>query len=130
MNINPVSFGQNYISKVHCKSQGAKCSSPLDFVEYDYSFYDLSHIDSSIGKLEKGPKNPISRYYEAYLHGDKKRFFGLEDGDGEIKAFMETEKKKGDKKYTVTKIWPEGGAASKENELAKAINEEFERQFS
>lgn len=94
MNINPVNninFGQKHLSTINVSNE-----TPLNFVEYEYGFYDMLHIRDQVTKWdsskgEKG-KNMFNRFCNHYMNGGYlKRYFGVEDNDGKIQAIIEAD---------------------------------------
>lgn len=104
MQITPLSFGKNYISEVSARNNETKTAEALDFVEYEYSFYDLAHLDDST-KRQKGGADIFINYVDAYLngHGKNKKFYGLENKEGKVQAVLESDTKGGMKEPA--KVW-------------------------
>ena len=95
MRIDSVSFGQKFIRPAQIRNNKTNTKEDVHFVEYEYSFYDLSRIADTAKKWNMDPKNNYSRrifkdYIDCYLNGSKtKRFFGLEDKNQNILAMLE-----------------------------------------
>lgn len=94
MRIDPISFTQNYLSKVKVQNTKTNSNETLDFVEYECSFYDLARLDTAAEKWDKalkGQANLIFKdYCDTYLSGGlDRRFYGLEDKNGEIQGLCE-----------------------------------------
>lgn len=94
MNINPISFAQNYLSKVNVQNAKTNSKETLDFVEYECCFYDLARLDTAARKWNKSPKNPADSIFKDYCDtyfngGSDRRFYGLEDENGEIQGLCE-----------------------------------------
>ena len=71
MNINPVNninFGQKHLSTINVSNE-----TPLNFVEYEYGFFDMLHIRDQVDRGEptqgKGGRNLYNRFCDHYMNG-------------------------------------------------------------
>ena len=90
--INNINFGQRHISTLNTKNNGT----PLNFVEYEYGFYDMLHLREQVDKWEpskgNGGKKLYNNFCDQYMNGGfLKRYFGVEDDEGNVKAIMEAD---------------------------------------
>ena len=92
--INNINFGQKRLGTINTENNSA----PLNFVEYDYGFYDMLHIRDQVDSWQpaksSGGKNLYNRFCDYYMSGEYlKRYFGVEDDNGNIKAIVEADVK-------------------------------------
>lgn len=96
MNINPLSFGQNHIKSAYIKNNQTGKKEKVNFVQYEYGFYDMVRIHNTIQNWREDPKNRYGEriykdYMQGYMKGDyNKSFYGLEDENENILGLIET----------------------------------------
>ena len=132
---SPVSFGQSTISKLNMHNNG----SPLNFVEYDYNFYDMLHINSQTKQWESNQYENVQEFnndfFRNYINGSyEKRYFGVEDENGNIqaliKADVQTDKENQEEFGTMktsTILFGPDFAGSKTPELIKEITKALKK---
>ena len=104
-NVTPVSFGANYLSEF----VNQKTKERLSFVEYEHGFYDLVHLQKQTQNWNTKEGDKIfGNYWNSYKNGNvTKRFYGLENNDGDIVALCETkinDDKNDAEKYAVINV--------------------------
>ncbi len=90
--INNIHFGQKQLGTMGQDKKGES----LNFVEYEYGFFDMLHIRDQVDRWEptqgKGGRNLYNRFCDHYMNGGYlKRYFGVEDNEGNIKAIVEAD---------------------------------------
>ncbi len=133
LNVQNISFTQNYLSKINA----GKSKKPLNVVEYEYDFYDMLCLKDGVdnwqnGKEEPAAKKILSDYTGSYfLFDSPRKFFGVEDEEGNIKALCEArinddesdKEKFGTLTVTRTAVDCKDGGNKSENLVSELIGE-------
>lgn len=90
--INQTSFGQRQLGTI----DAGKNDTSLNFVEYEYGFFDMLHLRDQIDTWEPSAGNKgrslYNRFCDHYMNGGYlKRYFGVEDEEGNVKAIVEAD---------------------------------------
>ncbi|HIS54517.1 TPA: hypothetical protein IAA82_06150 [Candidatus Galligastranaerophilus gallistercoris] len=95
MQINPISFTQNYISSTWVKNAKTNKNEQMDFVEFEDCPQDKVLLEQTVSRWEKlSPLTYGTEIYEGYRNAvDEndfdKHFYGLTDNNGTIQVLAE-----------------------------------------
>ncbi len=99
MNVNPVNFGKQYISRTSVRDTKTHQKKDVNFVCYD-SYEDYPSLNSALKEWQKSRKTVY--YADLIVRGVKKmgnckpknkEFYGIEDLNGDVQALCMLEKK-------------------------------------